>query len=490
MIITESIPTRKIITQPPVQPRKKWRARYVVYFLDFLSITAALTFGAFASTQYSTYRIDTQSTAQELATLAVITALWMGIIWLNQGYAFHSRVHSTIGIKSVVKSSLYLAGILALFDTIFTTPFIHPYLLVSIPVGIVLISIMRAVSALTVRRIKRHRPSRLLFVGKSSDILDVLGNNFNLRFPYHQIAAFLLTDPENKDALPQLEDCHFVSYLPDHDVAQTAKQLNCDAVWVASVTDFGNKNLRRLAWNLRSVKARLYLEPMIEGVAETRLHPMPIGPRTVLSVDRPRIRAANGWIKRAFDIVFSAAILVLISPIMLATALAIKLEDGGPVVYKSERIGKKGKPYKVWKFRSMCIDAEEKIQALIKETGGQSLLFKMKDDPRVTRVGKFIRKYSIDELPQFFNSLNGTMSVVGPRPQVQREVDEYDADMYMRLEVPPGITGLWQVSGRSNLSPQLAQALDLYYVDNWTFTLDMRIIFATLKAVLKSEGAY
>ena len=114
----------------------------------------------------------------------------------------------------------------------------------------------------------------------------------------------------------------------------------------------------------------------------------------------------------------------------------------------------------------------------------------MKDDPRVTRVGKFIRKYSIDELPQFFNSLNGTMSVVGPRPQVQREVDEYDADMYMRLEVPPGITGLWQVSGRSNLSPQLAQALDLYYVDNWTFTLDMRIIFATLKAVLKSEGAY
>jgi len=252
------------LAQPPVQPRKKWRARYVVYFLDFLSITAALTFGAFASTRYSTYRIDTQSTAQELATLAVITALWMGIIWLNQGYAFHSRVHSTIGIKSVVKSSLYLAGILALFDTIFTTPFIHPYLLVSIPVGIVLISIMRAVSALTVRRIKRHRPSRLLFVGKSSDILDVLGNNFNLRFPYHQIAAFLLTDPENKDALPQLEDCHFVSYLPDHDVAQTAKQLNCDAVWVASVTDFGNKNLRRLAWNLRSVKDSLFMDAKID----------------------------------------------------------------------------------------------------------------------------------------------------------------------------------------------------------------------------------
>ncbi|MDO4685801.1 MAG: sugar transferase, partial [Corynebacterium sp.] len=233
-----------------------------------------------------------------------------------------------------------------------------------------------------------------------------------------------------------------------------------------------------------------YLEPMLEGVAEDRLSPTPIGPRTVLSIERPRIHAANGHLKRTFDVVFSTITLMLVSPIMIATALAIKLEDGGPVFYKSERIGKKGEPYYVWKFRSMCLDAEDKIKDLIEANGGQSLLFKMKDDPRVTRVGKFIRKYSIDELPQFFNTLQGTMSVVGPRPQVQREVDEYDSDMYMRLEVPPGITGLWQVNGRSNLSPQLAQALDLYYVDNWSFLLDIRIICATLKAVLKSEGAY
>lgn len=484
MVLTESVPVRKNITQPPVQPRRKWRARYVVYLLDFLAIATALTLGTMLSKNRAAFGL------RELGLLAACATLWMGLIWFNQGYSFHARVRSTIGVKIVLKSTAYLAGILALLDTLFNLPFIHPYLFISVPAGIVLISVFRAISALAVRRIKKNRPSRLLFVGQSSDILDVMGSNFTMRFPYHQIAAFLLTDPENKDKLPQIENSHFVSYLPDHDVAQTAKQLNCDAVWVASVTDFGNKNLRRLAWNLRGVKARLYLEPMIEGVAEARLHPMPIGPRTVLSVDSPRIRAANGWLKRVFDIVFSVTILILISPLMIATAIAIKLEDGGPVFYKSERIGKKGKPYKVWKFRSMCIDAEDKIQALIEKTGGQSLLFKMKDDPRITRVGKFIRKYSIDELPQFFNTLNGTMSVVGPRPQVQREVDEYDADMYMRLEVPPGITGLWQVSGRSNLSPQLAQALDLYYVDNWTFTLDIRIIFATLKAVLKSEGAY
>lgn len=389
-----------------------------------------------------------------------------------------------------LKSTFYVAGGLAIVDAFFGLPLVNPYLAISFPSGFLLIAASRVITAFIIRRIKRARPSRLLFVGQSDDILDVVGNNFESRFPFHEVAAVSLTDPENQYKLRKIENCEVVTYTSNMDVAQIAKRFRCDAVWVASVSNFGHKNLRRLAWHLRNAKAKLYLEPMLEGVAENRLSATPIGPRTVLSIERPRIRAANGWIKRGFDITFSILMLVIVSPVMIITAIAIKFEDGGPIFYKSERIGKKGEPYYVWKFRSMCIDAEDKIQALIQKNGGQSLLFKMKDDPRVTRVGKFIRKYSIDELPQFFNTINGTMSVVGPRPQVQREVDEYDSDMYMRLEVPPGITGLWQVSGRSNLSPQLAQALDLYYVDNWSFCLDMRIIFATLKAVLKPEGAY
>ena len=200
--------------------------------------------------------------------------------------------------------------------------------------------------------------------------------------------------------------------------------------------------------------------------------------------DQQKYSDANGTTKRVFDILLSLAMLILTSPILLVTALAIKLYDGGPVFYLSERIGRDGIPYTLWKFRSMVVDADTKVHELIRQQGGNALLFKMKDDPRLTPIGRFIRTYSIDELPQFINSLNGTMSIVGPRPQVQREVDEYDADMHLRLAIRPGITGLWQVSGRSHLSADEAKRLDLYYVHNWSMLLDMKTIARTVGAVV------
>ncbi|GAA1416651.1 putative sugar transferase EpsL [Corynebacterium durum] len=206
--------------------------------------------------------------------------------------------------------------------------------------------------------------------------------------------------------------------------------------------------------------------------------------------DQKKYSDANGTTKRVFDILLSLIMLILTSPILLVTALAIKLYDGGPAFYLSERIGRDGIPYTLWKFRSMVVDADTKVHELIRQQGGNALLFKMKDDPRLTPIGRFIRTYSIDELPQFINSLNGTMSIVGPRPQVQREVDEYDADMHLRLTIRPGITGLWQVSGRSHLSADEAKRLDLYYVHNWSMLLDMKTIARTVGAVVTHTGAY
>lgn len=194
--------------------------------------------------------------------------------------------------------------------------------------------------------------------------------------------------------------------------------------------------------------------------------------------------------KRVFDVTVSLLALTVVSPILVLVALAIKLEDKGPVFYTSERIGRDGVPFRMWKFRSMACDAESRISALIDQKGQGALLFKLRDDPRVTRVGKFLRKYSLDELPQLFNTLNGTMSLVGPRPQVAREVAEYDEQMHDRLLVTPGITGLWQVSGRSNLTADEAKTLDLYYVYRWTFLLDLLILIKTLPAVLRADGAY
>lgn len=466
------------------------KPRCIMVGIDIAAVNLSIAISIALGNWHTPANPITSFGMQEITITSLVAGTWITAIWLRGGYRTYAQQQCAAGFKIVITSSLFVAGGFAIVSALFGIGFIHNYLLISLSIGMSFMVCARVFASVFLRRSWREQPSRVLFVGRTQDILDVLGTDFKVRFPYHQVAAVSLMDPENERLLHHIEECHVVSYVSNVDIAQTAKQFQCNTVWVASVTDFGHKKLRRLAWNLRSLNTQLYVEPMIEDVAETRLHPIHIGPRTVLSIDQPRIYAANGWPKRAFDIVCSVACLLLASPVMIVTALAIKLEDGGPILYKSERIGRKGQPYYVWKFRSMCLHAEDKIQELIAQTGGSSLLFKMKDDPRVTKVGRFIRKYSIDELPQLFNSLNGTMSLVGPRPQVQREVDEYDADMFMRLEVPPGITGLWQVSGRSNLSPQLAQALDLYYVDNWSFGLDMRILFATVKAVLKPEGAY
>jgi lipopolysaccharide/colanic/teichoic acid biosynthesis glycosyltransferase len=175
---------------------------------------------------------------------------------------------------------------------------------------------------------------------------------------------------------------------------------------------------------------------------------------------------------------------------MIATALAVKLTSAGPIFYKAERIGLDGIPFKMTKFRSMYQDADTRQADMIAASGGNAMFFKMKDDPRVTPIGKIIRKYSIDELPQFLNVLSGHMSVVGPRPQVRREVDTYDDLVSRRLAVKPGLTGLWQISGRSDLAVEDAVRLDLSYVENWSLLQDILIITKTVRTVLTGSGAY
>ncbi|MFZ2560865.1 MAG: sugar transferase, partial [Corynebacterium variabile] len=332
-----------------------------------------------------------------------------------------------------------------------------------------------------------------LAIGQVRDINRLLRSFHDTQAAGSLIHGILLTDPENRehllDAGPVPVDSVCMSVLTTEDFIQTAASYDCDAVWVASISEFGHRNLRRMSWQLNKLNMRLYLDPMLEGISGTRLDVVPFGPRHALFVDRPRFSAANGLAKRAFDIVVSAIALVLISPIMLLTALAIKIEDRGPVFYISERVGYHGQSFRIFKFRSMHTDADERLQKLRDEVGAEGL-FKMKDDPRITKVGKFIRKTSIDELPQFINSLFGTMSVVGPRPHLSHEVDAFSSDMRMRMEVRPGITGLWQVSGRSDLTPQQAEQLDLYYADNWSLSLDVKTVARTFRAVALSRGAY
>jgi exopolysaccharide biosynthesis polyprenyl glycosylphosphotransferase len=206
-------------------------------------------------------------------------------------------------------------------------------------------------------------------------------------------------------------------------------------------------------------------------------------------VDLPRFTGAKLVLKRTFDIVVSAIALLLLAPVFLVIAALIKLDDGGPMLFRQQRIGRYGQPFTIHKFRTMCVDAEAKIDALIAAGGGMALLFKLEDDPRITRIGKVLRKYSLDELPQFWTALRGGMSVVGPRPQVSREVAEYSDIHHRRLLIKPGITGLWQVNGRSELSMDESIRLDLRYVENWSLIGDITIILKTIGVVLRPRGA-
>jgi exopolysaccharide biosynthesis polyprenyl glycosylphosphotransferase len=230
--------------------------------------------------------------------------------------------------------------------------------------------------------------------------------------------------------------------------------------------------------------------PSLSDISAGRMTMRPVGGLPLVHVGQPQSLRASRGLKRAFDLVGASLLLLLATPVMLLTVLGIRLEDRGPVFFRQTRIGRDGKPFDCFKFRSMVVDAETLLSTVSHLNTNDGVLFKAQQDPRITKVGRVIRRVSFDELPQLVNVLRGEMSLVGPRPALPSEVERYPEDAQRRLHVRPGLTGLWQVSGRSDLSWDDAVRLDLYYVDNWSIVQDLLIIVRTIQAVLSARGAY
>lgn len=273
-------------------------------------------------------------------------------------------------------------------------------------------------------------------------------------------------------------------------VTRLAGQLACDAVAVTSSESTRHDYLRHLAWSMEGTGMDLLVHPGLVEVAGPRMHIQPYAGLPLLQIDEPHFTGWRRVLKRAFDLVATAVGSLLIAPLLLVVAVAIKLHDRGPVIFKQARVGVDGRTFMVYKFRSMVVDAEARLADLAAQNQGAGPLFKLKRDPRITPVGDFLRKYSLDELPQLLNVLRGDMSLVGPRPPLQSEVDTYAQDARRRLLVKPGLTGLWQVSGRSLLSWEETVRLDLRYVENWNLTADLLILWKTLFAVIGRRGAF
>lgn len=275
------------------------------------------------------------------------------------------------------------------------------------------------------------------------------------------------------------------------DAARLARETGVDTVAVTSCPEMSGARLRRLAWELEGTDIELVVAPGLIEVAGPRLHIRPVSGLPLLHVEEPEFSGARRVVKNAVDQLAAAALLLMLSPLLIGIGVAVRLSSRGPAFFRQTRIGKGGREFTMIKFRTMVVDAEARRAELVEHNErSDGLLFKIKNDPRITPIGRILRKYSLDELPQILNVLAGSMSLVGPRPPLPEEVALYGDDMRRRLLVKPGVTGLWQISGRSDLTWEETVRLDLRYVENWSLTLDLMILWKTTFAVARGAGAY
>lgn len=286
-------------------------------------------------------------------------------------------------------------------------------------------------------------------------------------------------------------DIEGVPVMGDPDQVVAAVDLvDAEAVVVASHPELAGKALRRLAWSLEEREVELLVSTGLLDVAGPRLSIRPSEDTSLLHIERPAASRAHVLWKSLLDRSLAVLLVTLLAPVFIIAALCIRFTSRGPVLFRQNRVGVKGEPFSIYKFRTMVVGADQQLDSIKHLSEGNAVLFKMKQDPRVTKVGSVLRRFSIDELPQLFNVVLGDMSLVGPRPPTPQEVEQYEPDTMRRLHVRPGMTGLWQVSGRSDLDWEQSRRLDLRYVDNWSPIVDLQILFRTVRAVLGGSGAY
>ncbi|MEJ3744641.1 sugar transferase [Actinomycetes bacterium KLBMP 9797] len=329
---------------------------------------------------------------------------------------------------------------------------------------------------------------RVLVVGDAPHVLELVRTLRREPYAGYRVVGACIPDALLAPVPQRLGDVPVVGSF--RSILESAAATGVDTVAVTASGELTAARLRRLGWQLEGTSIDLVLAPALTDVAGPRIHTRPVAGLPLIHVEAPEFRGARKIVKGFVDRASALLALTLALPVLIAIAIAIKLDSRGPVLFRQTRVGQGGREFGVFKFRTMVVNADELLATLASQNEHDGLLFKIRKDPRVTRVGRLLRKYSLDELPQLFNVLIGDMSLVGPRPPLPTEVARYDGDIARRLLVKPGITGLWQVSGRSDLSFEDGIRLDLYYVENWSLATDVVILWKTFGAVVGSRGAY
>lgn len=422
----------------------------------------------------------------------------LAIAWWVMLGAWNSRQSRILGAgpdeyKRVAAASLWLFGLVAIFSYVFRVDTARGYVGIALPVGLLGLLLARWLlrQHLSISRAKGDSMSRLLLLGGPSAVAHLAASLVEAKHAgYLPVAVYTPGAHERAAVEPHTGLPVLGSSADTTSILQAIQQCEADAVAVSAGVQLHPQTLRHLGWELASRNVGLIMAPALTDVAGPRIHTQQVAGLPLIHVTTPTLEGGQRVAKRLFDAVVSGLLILALSPVMAVIAVIVKLDSRGPVLFRQERVGMEGEPFRMLKFRSMVVDAEERLGELAHRNEGSGVLFKIKDDPRVTRVGAFIRRYSLDELPQLFNVLSGSMSLVGPRPPLPREVEAYESDVRRRLLVKPGLTGLWQVSGRSNLSWQDSVRLDLYYVENWSLAGDLIILLKTFRAVFGRTGAY
>jgi exopolysaccharide biosynthesis polyprenyl glycosylphosphotransferase len=418
------------------------------------------------------------------------------ITWLFVIGAYRTRDARVVGVgpaeyKRIVAASLLTFGLLAIVFLVFKVDVARGFFIVTFPLGLGSLTLSRWFWRQWLTRQRRfgHYLSSAIVVGKPSDV----------RYVIRQIrkksgAAYDIVGVATKrtDESYVSVDGHSIPVVGGlNEVPAAVLQYAADVVIVAGAPKGGANYIRTLGWDLEGTHAELVLASGLTNIAGPRIHMRPVEGLPLMHVELPQFEGGKHVLKRAFDIAASGLGLLLLAPLLLVLAILVRKDSAGPVLFKQERVGRNGEMFRMLKFRSMVTTAEEDLEHLLDQNevaGG--VLFKLRHDPRVTDIGRTLRKYSLDELPQLWNVLVGDMSLVGPRPPLMREVEQYESHVRRRLFIKPGLTGMWQVNGRSNLSWEESVTLDLYYVENWSLTGDFVILWRTAKAMKNSTGAY
>ncbi|MBB5979235.1 sugar transferase [Kribbella solani] len=473
---------------PGIVPRSarfteaRWVAKY-----RWAALGGDLTAALFGVSLALLIRFGAQINLGYVLLGAALPIAWLVCVALERGY--ESRYFGTgpEEFRSIIRAAVALTAVVAIASYATKSQVARGFVVVAVPIT--------CLAAMFARWLLHRQISRRRFAGRCMRRVLVVGRNDQVR----TLRRHLEERPTDgyvvvAGCLPRgdaFEEPGSESLgRAEMDILAAVDDYGVDVVAVATDPELAGHSLRKLSWALEQRGVELIVSPGIVEVAGPRISIRPVAGLSLLHLERPSVSGGPHVLKNIFDRVVGCLLLLGVAPILLVTAVLVKLTSRGPVLFRQTRVGRGGEQFRMLKFRTMVVDAEERKAELHALNEGNEVLFKLRDDPRVTRIGRYLRRFSIDELPQLVNVLRGDMSLVGPRPPLPAEVARYALDDARRMLVKPGLTGLWQVSGRSDLTWEESMRLDLRYADNWSIALDLLILWKTARAVLGSDGAY